>query len=115
MKATPDEQLLVALQQTVSTALRHWLADNKAEILQVVREAEFESEIAKHERQQQQTSRSEFLTVTDVAERWQLHPESVRKMIRQGRIPALKVGSHNRVALSTVKKFEHDGVVPGCR
>ena len=28
--------------------------------------------------------------------------------------PTVKVGRHNRVALRTVEKFEHDGAVPGC-
>ena len=114
MRAKPDEQLLVALQQTVSTALRQWLAENKGEVLQMVREAVFESQTAKQERQQQPTRRSEFLTVVEVARRWQLHPESVRRMIRQEGIPAVRVGRHNRVALSALEKFEHGGAVPDC-
>jgi excisionase family DNA binding protein len=109
MRSKLDEQLLVALQQTVSSALRQWLSKNKGEALQMVRKAVFEGQTANQERQQQQTRRSEFLTVAEVARRWQLHPESVRRMIRQRRISAAKVGRYNRVVLGAVEKFEQDG------
>ena len=59
--------------------------------------------------------RSEFLTVAEVAQRWQLHPESVRRMIRQGRVPRIIVGRQNRVALNTVEAFEKSGGVPDRR
>ncbi len=115
MQYRPNEQLLVALQQAVSAALREWLTENKEEVLQMIRQGVFESDTACHERRQQQIKRSEVLTVAEGARRLQLHPESVRRMIRQGRIRTLRVGNRNRVALSTLEKFEHDGVVPGCR
>jgi excisionase family DNA binding protein len=114
MRSKADEHLLAALQQTVSVAIQQWLAENKGEVLQMIREAMLESETAKHQRQQQQTKVNELLTVVEVAKRWQLHPESVRRMIRQGRIPAVKIGPQNRVALITLEKFEHDGAVPDC-
>ena len=34
----------------------------------------------------------ELLTVEEVAELLQCHPDSVRRMMRQGRLPAVKVG-----------------------
>lgn len=34
----------------------------------------------------------ELLTVEEVAELLQVHPDSVRRMMRQGRLPAVKVG-----------------------
>jgi len=51
----------------------------------------------------------EFLTVASLAQRWQFHPESVRRMIRQGRVPATIVGRRVRVALATVEAIERDG------
>ena len=41
-----------------------------------------------------------YLTVTEVARRWKFHPESVRKMTRQGRVPCVKVGRRIRVAVA---------------
>jgi excisionase family DNA binding protein len=112
MKLTPDGQLLAALQQTVSTAFKQWLDDNKGELLGVARDAVLESEASKQQQRRQEVTRSEFLTVAEVAQRWQLHPESVRRMIRQGRVPRVVVGRHNRVALATVEAFEKSGAVP---
>lgn len=34
----------------------------------------------------------ELLTVEEVSELLQVHPDSVRRMMRQGRLPAVKVG-----------------------
>jgi len=62
-----------------------------------------------------QVKRSEFLTAADVAQRWQLHPESVRRMIREGRIPRVGVGRHYRVAFTTVEALEKNGAVPSRR
>jgi excisionase family DNA binding protein len=115
MKLSPDRQLLVALQNTVSTVLKQWLDDNKGDLLRVVREAVLESEAVKHERQRQQTKLTEFLTVAEVAQRWQLNPESVRRMIRQGRLPRDTIGRQNRIALSSVEEFEKSGAVPSRR
>jgi len=33
-----------------------------------------------------------LLTVEEVAELLQVHPDSVRRMMRQGRLPAVKIG-----------------------
>ena len=47
--------------------------------------------------------------MASLAQRWQFHPESVRRMIRQGRVPATIVGRRVRVALATVEAIERDG------
>lgn len=112
MKPTPDKQLLVALQHTVTTALKQWLDGNKGEVLGAMRETVLESEAAQNEQRQSQRKRSEFMTAAELAQRWQLHPESVRKMIRQRRVPRVIVGRHNRIALSTIEGLEKSGAVP---
>lgn len=35
-----------------------------------------------------------LLTVTQVAQRLQLHPETIRRWIREGRLKAVKLGTH---------------------
>jgi excisionase family DNA binding protein len=37
------------------------------------------------------TSLENYATVSDVAERLNIHPESVRRLIKQGKIPAIKI------------------------
>ena len=110
MKGTPDERLLVALQQTVATSLQQWLDANKADILHVLGVAMLNNERTK--REQQQNKIGEFLSVAELAQRWQLNPETVRRMIRDGRIPSMLAGRHHRVALVTVVGFEKDGSLP---
>jgi excisionase family DNA binding protein len=110
MKSTPDGSLLAVLQSTVSTTLKQWLDDNKAEFLGVAREAMLENERTK--REQQHTRGGEFLTVGELALRWHLNPETVRRMIRDGRIPSVLAGRHHRVAAATIAAFETSGSLP---
>ena len=115
MKSKPSDQILAALQQTISAALSHWLDDNKGDVLLAFREAVLEMETVKHERHEQPATRNRLLTVAEVAQRWQFHPESVRRMIRHGRVPRVMVGRGIRVALAAVEAIERGGSVPGRR
>jgi excisionase family DNA binding protein len=115
MRSRATDELLVAIQNTVSTAIREWLDTNRDEIVRAMREGVRQSEAAKNELKRQEVKHGEFLTVAEVAQRWLLHPESVRRMIRQGRVPRVMVGRQNRVALSSVEAFEKNGAVPSCR
>lgn len=116
MRSRATDQILAALQTTVSAAVKQWLDENKREVMHIMQAAVAECMVdkCKHQQQRQQVNRSEFLTVTDVARRWQLHPETVREMLRQGRIPQMMVGRRHRVALSAVESLEKSGAVP-CR
>jgi len=43
------------------------------------------------------------MTVRQVAEEWQLHPETVRKAIRAGELPAVWAGSGYRMLAEEVE------------
>ena len=47
----------------------------------------------------------EFLTVSKVAKRLKLHPETIARYIRQGELPALKFGRVWRMERKEVDKF----------
>ena len=51
-----------------------------------------------------------YLTIQEVAQRYQLHPETVRRWIIHGRLPALKLagGSAWRVRERDLAIVEHD-------
>ena len=49
-----------------------------------------------------------LLTTSQVADRWQVHAESVRRLTRSGDLPAIKIGSHNRYRLADVLEFERN-------
>jgi excisionase family DNA binding protein len=47
----------------------------------------------------------DFVTVWDAAERLGIHPESVRRLIRQGRLPAQKFANSWLIARHVLEQF----------
>ncbi|MSU37333.1 MAG: DNA-binding protein [Pedosphaera sp.] len=48
-----------------------------------------------------------YLSPAQLHQRWQMHQESIRRMIRQGRLPAVRIGRRGlRVALCDVEAYE---------
>ena len=56
-----------------------------------------------------------FLNTAEVAARWQLHPESVRRLVREGRLPRMSVGRRILVPMTAIVDCEEGGVVPSRR
>ena len=54
-------------------------------------------------------SAAEYFTARQLAERWQMHVESIRRMIREKRLPAVRIGRRLRVSLSVVERLEGEG------
>ncbi len=48
-----------------------------------------------------------YATVRDVADRLNIHPESVRRLIRQGRLPAHKFARSWLVERDVLEQFAH--------
>ena len=46
------------------------------------------------------------LSPSQLHARWGFHPESIRRMVREGRLPALRIGNRLRVALADVEAHE---------
>lgn len=47
----------------------------------------------------------QYAGVDDISERLGIHPESVRRLIRQGKLPAIKFGNKWLVEKSTLEQF----------
>ena len=47
-----------------------------------------------------------FFTIAELAHRWNCHPKTVWRMIRAGRLAAIRVGREWRIAESCVKHYE---------
>ena len=47
-----------------------------------------------------------YLSPRELHERWGMHPESIRRIIREGRIGALRIGKRLRVSLEHIEQFE---------
>lgn len=58
-----------------------------------------------------QTSNRHHLTTRQLSERWGFHHESVRRMIRQGRIPAIRIGGRLRIRVGDVEAIEAKGAL----
>lgn len=52
-----------------------------------------------------------FYNPTQLHHRWSFHPESIRRMIRQGRLPAVRIGKRLLVAQADVEAFEQKNPV----
>ncbi|MGW8319107.1 MAG: helix-turn-helix domain-containing protein [Candidatus Promineifilaceae bacterium] len=46
-----------------------------------------------------------YAGVSEVADRLNIHPESVRRLIRQGKLPAIKFGNKWLVDKATLEQF----------
>jgi excisionase family DNA binding protein len=51
-----------------------------------------------------------FYSTTEVSERYKIHNLTVRRMIADGRLKAVKIGRHWRVSLDALKALERDGL-----
>jgi excisionase family DNA binding protein len=47
----------------------------------------------------------QYAGVDDVSNRLKIHPESVRRLIRQGKLPAIKFGNKWLVERATLEQF----------
>ena len=47
----------------------------------------------------------QYTGVDDVSKRLKIHPESVRRLIRQGKLPAIKFGNKWLVERATLEQF----------
>jgi hypothetical protein len=116
MNPKANEQVLTALQQVVGATLKNWLDDNKAEVIQVLRTAVAESQTPQPPaKAAQKKPEPKFLNTAEVAARWQLHPESVRRLVREGRLPRIYIGRRSLVPLSAIIDCEEKGAVPSRR
>lgn len=49
---------------------------------------------------------TEYLSPNQLHLRWSLHPESIRRIVRKGKIPAIKIGKRLRISLAEVEAYE---------
>lgn len=107
MKSLTEQTILGLIERAVTTVLKDWLHENRGEILQVVKETLVEIERAKQSGIQKEPVG--FLTVAELAQRWHLCPETIRRMIRDGRVRSIAAGRHHRIAIGTVQELERRG------
>lgn len=109
MKPDLQSLLLTELRTAVARALKDWLDANKAEFLTAIRGATAGRRSDATPELSPQKPR--FLTLSDVAKRWQVHPVTVRRMVRDKRLPGIWVGRSIRVPLPAVEAAERRGNV----
>ena len=54
---------------------------------------------------------AEFLTPGQIGHRWSMHPESIRRLIRDGKIRSLVIGRRRLVRRSAVELLELEAEV----
>lgn len=53
------------------------------------------------------TSEEEILTITDLSAHLRVHPTTIYRLLREGRIPGFRVGSAWRFRRSAIERWEH--------
>jgi excisionase family DNA binding protein len=53
----------------------------------------------------------QFMTVGQLAEHWQLHSRTIRRMIANGQIPVQRFGRTVRISRNVVAKLDSQGIV----
>ena len=119
MNSNANELVLAALQQVVGDALKCWLDDNKPDVLHAIQVAVTAQQPppppSPPVRPSPATPEPKFLNTAEIAARWRLHPETVRRLIREGRLPRMYVGRRRLVPMSAVLACEEQGWVPSRR
>lgn len=55
---------------------------------------------------------SDILTITELSRHLRVHPTTIYRLLRQGRIPGFRVGSAWRFNRTAIEKWEHgEGIV----
>jgi hypothetical protein len=112
MKSKLNEEIVAALQQVVGAAVKSWLNENRTEVLRALSAVGAPCDHQQVEKPKENRE-PQFLTAAEVAARWQFHPESVRKMIRQGRLPRVYISRRILVPMSAIVDYERQGTVLG--
>ena len=118
MNSRANEVVLDALQQVVGTVLKRWLDENKPEVIQALRAAVPIPQVpipSAKTAEAEPNREPKFLNVAEVAARWKLHPETVRDMVRQDRLPRMRIGGRILVPMSAIAECEKQGWVASRR
>jgi excisionase family DNA binding protein len=51
------------------------------------------------------------MTIGQLAEHWQLHPRTIRRMIANGQIPVRRIGRAVRISCNVVERLDSKGAV----
>ncbi len=57
-------------------------------------------------------SEEEILTITELSAHLRVHPTTIYRLLREGRIPGFRVGSAWRFSRASIEKWEHGGAGP---
>lgn len=119
MNLNANELVLAALQQVVGDTLKRWLDENKPDVLHAIQVAVTAQQPppppAPPTKPTPANPEPKFLNTAEIAERWRVHPETIRRLIREGRLPRLYIARRRVVPMSAVLACEKQGWVPSGR
>lgn len=108
-----DMELAKCVRAILSEAIADWLEGHRSEIISA-----FTHAAMLRDREQKQTRAQEkpnepiYFTPSELAERWGFHKESIRRMIRQGRLPTARASRRLLIPVEEIKKYEHETFTP---
>ena len=88
------KMILDAVKEALTMAFTTWLNENKNAVLQIVSSSMVdEANVSKVEKSDEPIQK-DFFTPTQIAIRWNFHTESVRRLLRAGALPTVRIGRH---------------------
>lgn len=106
-----EKQLVRCAQEVLVKAVKSWLDENRDEIIAGLATALPQSDVEQEPTKVEQTDPTYF-TPGQLAERWGFHVESVRRLLRLGKLPRVWIGRRLLIPAEAVKEYERDGLRP---
>jgi excisionase family DNA binding protein len=108
-----NQQIVDGVKDALAKAFKQWLQENKDEIVKVVA-----ASVATKVQPQTPASKPHvqagqpFLTTCELARRWGVHQETVRRIARRRGLSSMKMGRRVLVPVKAVEEYEKDATLP---
>jgi excisionase family DNA binding protein len=109
-----NKQIIGLFREALAGGLRSWLSDHTGEIIKAVAcsaRSPVNERIQRKPASEEMQSAQIYFTPAEVAERWQFHPESVRRIVRRGGLSVIRIGRQIRVPARVVENYERDALL----
>jgi excisionase family DNA binding protein len=101
-----DTSIIHGVTQALSEAFRSWLDENRREIAGLVAATITASGSSFGQPDTTRSPAPRFLTTAQLAARWNIHAETVRRMSRRGVLPATRIGKGLLIPTAAVERYE---------
>ena len=105
-----NKEITDAVKEALGKAFKSWLDANRADLIRALAaSAQVTPPKEKEPKPERLQSADQlYLTTHELAERWSFNPESIRRIVREGRLTVTRIGHRVLIPLAEIKKHEVD-------